>query len=39
MYITQKAEDQDNREEKGNELKDRRYIIETHRDKNRKGSK
>ncbi len=38
MYITQKAEDQDNREEKGNEEKDPRYIIETHRDKKRKGS-
>ncbi len=28
MYITQKAEDQDNREEKGNEQKDPRYIID-----------
>jgi hypothetical protein len=28
MYITQKAEDQDNSEEKGNEQKDPRYIID-----------
>jgi hypothetical protein len=28
MYSTQKAEDQDNSEEKGNEQKDPRYIID-----------